>query len=119
MDEALRLTIDQVFSVTIRLCVSTTALRDPKELASLRSSQQPGGLISQLLLGLAQQTAFRLVRHMITLYRRNPHSAGVCDQIPQKQVTETWAKEACQLLVFQYSSLFLRYFMFVCSFQFE
>ena len=113
----MRITIDQVFSVTIRLCVHSTVLRYPELLTSLRSQQPKGGLISQLLLSLAQQTAFRLVRHMITVYRRNHHSAGVFDQVPQKHVIETWAQEACNILVFQYSALFLRYFMFVCSFQ--
>ena len=132
IDEAIQITIDSVFSFTIRLCSHSSALRGKDHFPSTASTSSTSSsssssstttttttLITDLLFALSQQAVCKLVRHCIQFYAVNKHKQGLWKPQEIRKMEMNWAKEACQMLAFQYSSLFMRYFIHICSFQFE
>ena len=134
--------MDSVFSCTIRLCTHATALHSQEYFPSASSSKNnypnnsdngngngnntnnngssSSSVMTDLLFAVSQQIICKLVRHSIHYYSINRHSLGVCKPGEwNNKIEKAWAKQAYEFIEFHYFSLFMRYFVYVCSFQFE
>ena len=115
-DNQLRLALTPNFVITLRLCEHPTALCDPAQLPTESPASMPA--LEQVLHTLAKRVMVDLLRQGAAFYRVNPHA------IPwtapsQRPSVSLWSQETCSRIAVRVESLFLQYFLLVCSAQFE
>lgn len=115
-DNQLRLALTPNFVITLRLCEHPTALRDPAQLP--KESAVSGSALEQVLHTLAQRVMVDLLRQGVAFYRVNPHTVP-WNAPSQRPSVSLWSQETCSRVAVRVESLFLQYFLLVCSAQFE